>query len=95
MPLNRNNFSNHVSLFNVSKNDLFTGLMRYYMSTAGFCRFIVSESNSSATPGVHVLKIRKSSSRELFEVQKNYSKIFWFPNISQYMHIFFFLSQQP
>ena len=54
--------------------------------------FFVSDWNSYTTAGVHVL--RKSSSRE-FEVQKSYSKIFRFPNISRSMHIFFFSSQQP
>ena len=34
--LNRNNISNQISLFNVSKNDLFTGLMRYYVC----CKFL-------------------------------------------------------
>ena len=34
--LNGKNFSNQISLFNVSKNDFFTGLMRYYMSAANF-----------------------------------------------------------
>ena len=34
--LNRNNFYNQISLFNVSKNDFFTGLMRYYVC----CKFL-------------------------------------------------------
>ena len=39
------------------------------------------------------LKLEKVHHRES-ELQKNYSKIFLFPNISQSMHIFFFSSQQ-
>ena len=39
------------------------------------------------------LKLEKAHHRE-FEVQKNYFKIFVFPNISQSIHIFYFSSQQ-
>ena len=39
------------------------------------------------------LKLEKAHHRE-FEVQKNYSKTFVFPNISQSIHIFYFSSQQ-
>ena len=96
--LNRNKFSNQISLFNVSKNDIFTGLMIYYMSAAGLWRFFVCEWNSYtiAIPQQEFsfIKLEKAHHRQ-FLVRKNYSKIFLFPNISQSMHIFFFSIQQP
>ena len=88
--LNRNNISNQISLFNVSKNDLFTGLMRYYVCCKFLNDFLFRNEMAIPQQEFMFLKFEKVHLESCFEVRRNYSKIFGFPNISQSMHIFFF-----
>ena len=93
-PLNRNKFSNQISLFNVSKND-FLQVWWFIICLLQVCEdFLFANEKFIPQQEFLFLKLDKAHYRE-FLVQKNHCKIFLFPMISQSMHIFFFSIQQP